>query len=136
MIWITDAGVLYSFMIGKFDAENQPLWLNHIQDDVVGFTLLSMLIGSVLAFFVFAFSAFSVPLLYQRRSTLIQAVYTSVCVVMRNFFVAITWGLLLSGTILVSILLLPLLALMLPVMAYASFALYLRVFPPEDSPAC
>lgn len=136
MIWITDAGILYSFMIGKFDAARQPLWLNQFQEDVVGFTLLSMLMGSVLAFFAFALSAFSVPLLYQRRTTLIHAVYSSVCVVVRNFFIAITWGLLLTGTILVSILLLPLLALTLPVMAYASFALYLRVFPPEGSYSC
>ncbi len=136
MIWITDAGILYSFMIGKFDAARQPLWLNQFQDDVFGFTLLSMLMGSVLAFFVFALSAFSVPLLYQRRTTLIQAIYTSACVVMRNFFHAIVWGLLLTGIIGISILLLPLLALTLPVTAYASFAIYLRVFPPEESHTC
>lgn len=136
MIWITDAGILYSFMIGKFDAAQQPLWLNQFQKDVVGFTLLSMLTGSVLAFLVFALSAFSVPLLYQRRTTLIHAIYASACIVVRNFFYAITWGLLLTGTIIISIILLPLLAVTLPVMAYASFALYLRVFPPEGSQPC
>ncbi|MBU2477862.1 MAG: DUF2189 domain-containing protein, partial [Gammaproteobacteria bacterium] len=136
MIWLTDAGILYSFMIGKFDATQQPLWLNQFQEDVVSFSLLSMLMGSVLAFLVFALSAFSVPLLYQRRTTLIHAIYTSVCVVISNFLIAITWGLLLTCTIVISILLLPLLALTLPVMAYASFALFLRVFPPESSYSC
>jgi uncharacterized membrane protein len=133
MIWITDAGILYSFMIGKFDTTHQPLWLNQLQRDALRFTLLSSLMGSVLAFFAFAISAFSVPLLHQRRASLIQAIYASASVVVRNFFASIVWGLLLTGVILTSIVLLPLLALSLPVMAYASFALYRRVFPTMDT---
>ncbi|MFZ5619777.1 MAG: DUF2189 domain-containing protein [Pseudomonadota bacterium] len=136
MIWITDAGILYSFMIGGFDTARQPLWLSQLQADRAAFTLWSSLMGSVLAFFAFALSAFSVPLLHQRRTTLIHAVYSSVCVVLRNFPAAIAWGLLLTGVIVVSILLLPLLMLTLPVMAYASFALYQRVFPGTDPGAC
>lgn len=130
MIWMTDAGILYSFTIGRLDATRAPLWLEQLQDDTLSFTLWSSLMGSVLAFFVFAMSAFSVPLLHQRRATLVQAVYASVCVVLRNFPNSIAWGLLLAGVIIVSVVLLPLLALTLPVMAYASFALYQRVFPP------
>lgn len=131
MIWITDAGILYSFTIGRLDAARVPLWLEQLQDDALSFTLWSSLMGSVLAFFAFALSAFSVPLLYQRRATLVQAVYASVCVVLRNFPASIAWGLLLAGVIIASVVLLPLLALTLPVMAYASFALYRRVFPPR-----
>ena len=86
-----------------------------------------------LAYFAFALSAFSVPLLHQRRATLIQAVYASARVVLRNFFTSIAWGLLLTCVILISILLLPLLALTLPVMAFASFALYQRVFPQTET---
>ena len=41
------------------------------------------------------------------------------------------WALLLAGVIIVSTLLLPLLLLTLPVMAYASRELYFRTFPPE-----
>lgn len=136
VIWITDAGILYSFMIGKFDTARQPLWLSQLQADRAAFTLWSSLMGSVLAFFAFALSAFSVPLLHQRRTTLIHAVYSSVCVVLRNFPAAIAWGLMLTGVIVVSILLLPLLMLTLPVMAYASFALYRRVFPGTDPGSC
>ena len=132
-IWITDAGILYSFLIGRIDSTRQPLWLNQLQDDGLRFSLWSSLMGSVLAFFVFAMSAFSVPLLHQRRARLIQAVYASACVVLRNFVASIAWGLLLTGVILMSILLLPLLAITLPVMAYASFALYRRVFPATES---
>lgn len=130
MIWITDAGILYSFTIGRHGITQTPLWLEQLQDDALGFTLWSSLMGSVLAFFAFALSAFSVPLLHQRRATLVQAVYASVCVVLRYFPVSIAWGLLLAGVIIASVVLLPLLTVSLPVMAYASFALYRRVFPP------
>jgi len=44
----------------------------------------------------------------------------------------LAWGLVLSGVILLSILLLPLLLFTLPVMSYASFALYRRSFPLEQ----
>jgi len=132
LVWITDAGVLYSFMIGMVDPGEQPFWLNQLQQQVVAFTLWSTLMGSVLAFIAFAISAFSVPLLYQRRATLVQAVFASVHAVLRHFIISITWGLLLTGSIVSSILLLPLLAVVLPVMSYASFAFYLRVFPPNE----
>ena len=85
--------------------------------------------GSVLAFFAFAISAFSIALLYQRRATTVQAIFASVHAVLRHFVISISWGLLLTGSIVGSILLLPLLAVVLPVMSYASFAFYLRVFP-------
>src|SRR5690606_1116674 len=85
MIWITDAAILYSFMIGGLDTTSQLPWLSQLQQDKVAFTLWSSLTGAVLAFFVFAVSAFSVPLLHQRRATLIQAVHASVSLVLRHF---------------------------------------------------
>ena len=48
-----------------------------------------------------------------------------------RFRVMMCWALLLAGVIIVSTLLLPLLLLTLPVMAYASRELYFRTFPPE-----
>lgn len=129
LVWITDAGVLYSFMVGEVDTRDQPFWLNQLQDHVIAFTLWSSLMGSVLAFFAFAISAFSVPLLYQGRATTVQAIFASVHAVLKHFIVSICWGLLLTGGIVGSILLLPLLAVVLPLMSYASFAFYQRVFP-------
>jgi uncharacterized membrane protein len=132
LVWITDAGVLYSFMIGEIDPRDQPFWLNQFQTHVVAFTLWSTLMGSVLAFIAFAISAFSVPLLFQRRATTVQAVFASVHAVVRHFIISLAWGLLLTGSIVGAILLLPLLAIVLPIMSYASFAFYLRVFPPVE----
>lgn len=130
LVWITDAGILYSFLIGRVDTENSLFWLDQFQENVVAFVLWGSLMGSVLAFMAFAVSAFSVPLLYQHRATTAQAVFASVRAVLHNFVISITWGMLLAGSILLSILFLPLLIVVLPVMAYASFALYQRTFPP------
>ncbi len=129
LIWITDAAVLYAFMIG---AEHLPYdlpWLISLQRHVVRFELWGALMGSVLAFTIFSISAFSVPLLHEGRANLVQAVHASVGAVLANLLPAVAWGLLLTVTILLSILLLPLLTVVLPVLAYASFAIYQRVFP-------
>ena len=60
------------------------------------------------------------------------AVVASVHAVLRHLIMSIAWGLLLRVSIVSSILLLPLLAVVLPVMSYASFAFYQRVFPPNE----
>lgn len=131
LVWITDAGVLYVMLIGTEHLPYELPWLISLQDHVVAFELWGMLMGSILAFIILAISAFSVPLLHEGRANLVQAIHASVRAVLRNFIHAIIWGLLLTGIILLSILLLPLLIVTLPTLAYASFALYQRVFPPQ-----
>ncbi|HID50166.1 MAG TPA: DUF2189 domain-containing protein, partial [Chromatiales bacterium] len=130
LVWITDAGILFSFLIGRVEAGDTLSWMQERREGVLSFVLWGSLMGSILAFMAFAVSAFSVPLLYQGRATTSQAVFASVRAAVRNFVVSIAWGLLLAGSILLSILFLPLLIVAMPVMAYASFALYQRVFPP------
>ena len=131
LVWITDAGVLYIMMIGTEHLPYELHWLIRLQDHVVAFELWDMLMGSILAFIILAISAFSVPLLHEGRANLVQAIHASVRAVLQNFNHAIIWGLLLTLVILLSILLLPLLTVTLPTLAYASFALYQRVFPPQ-----
>ena len=127
LIWITDAAILYAVMIGN---EYQGMdWIVGPQANTVAFELWGMLMGSVLAFVILAISAFSVPLLHERRAELVQAVNASVRAVFANFPVVIGWGLILTAATFVSILLLPLLTVVLPVLAYASFNLYRKVFP-------
>jgi len=127
LIWITDAAILYTVIIG---GEQRDLaWLISLQGQAVAFELWGMLMGSVLAFIILAISAFSVPLLHERRASLVQAVNASVRAVFTNFLTCIAWGLVLTGATVVSIVLLPLLTLVLPVLAYASFDLYRKVFP-------
>ena len=127
LIWITDAAILYTLMIGNHQQGID--WLFSLQGETVAFELWGMLMGSVLAFIILAVSAFSVPLLHERRVQLVQAVSASVRGVFANFSTMIAWGLVISAAIFVSILLLPLLTVVLPVLAYASFNLYRKVFP-------
>jgi uncharacterized membrane protein len=129
MIWITDAGVLYSFIIGGEYLPYELPWLVRPQERVLKFWLWGSLMGSALAFALFAVSAFSVPLLFERRTTLVAAVHASVRAVFKNLMPCMAWALFLSVTVVVSIIFLPLLLATLPVLAHASFALYREIFP-------
>jgi uncharacterized membrane protein len=69
------------------------------------------------------------------RIGMVQAIHVSVRAVFGSFSASIAWGAVLTGTTLLSILVLPLLLVTLPVLAYASFALYRFVVPPAvDAP--
>jgi uncharacterized membrane protein len=131
MIFITDVAILYSYMVGGdpiFPADLIPIAAN-----VTSFMLWGLVSGAVIALLLFAISAFSVPLLCDRRADLVAAVVTSVRIVFRNFAAAMSWALLLSASTIGSILLLPLFPLVLPVMAYASHELYQAVLPESAS---
>lgn len=132
LIWITDAGVLFSFTIGGRQPPVDPTWLLAPDRSVVTFLFWGSLMGAALAYLIFAVSAFAVPLIYERRAEALQAVQTSVQAVLGDFLVCLSWGLALGTTIGLSVLLLPLLPVTLPVMSYASFALYRRAFPPLE----
>ncbi len=127
LIWITDAGILYGFMVGR--ESFGFLRLLRIEGVVVNYAAYSAIMGAVLAFILFTVSAFSIPLIYDGRAQLVSGVVASVRAVFGHFGVMMCWALLLSAVIIVSALLLPLLLVTLPVMAYASRELYLRAFP-------
>ena len=127
MIFVTDAAILYAYMLGDV-----PVWLSDLLpagEGVIRFVGWSAVSGAVVAFLLFCISAFAVPLLCERRAGLVEAVVSSVKAVFGNFVPAISWALLLSTVVITSILLLPLLPLTLPWMAYASRALYREVMP-------
>ena len=127
LIWITDAGILYGFMVGR-----EPigfLRLLQIEQMVLDYAGYSAIMGGILAFILFAVSAFSIPLIYDGRATLVSGVVASVRAVFGRFGVMMCWAFLLAAVIMGSIMALPLLLASLPVMAYASRDLYFRVFP-------
>jgi len=127
MIFVTDAAILYAYMVG-----GTPVWLGEllpVSDGVGRFVLWSAVSGAFVALLLFVVSAFAVPLLCERRAGLVEAVVSSVRVVFGNFFIAMVWAVLLSTTVMASILLLPLLLLTLPWLAYASRALYRIALP-------
>lgn len=127
MIFVTDAAILYTYMVG--DEPIFPVDFIPVEAHVASFLFWGLVSGAVIAFLLFAVSAFSVPLLSERRDSLVGAVVASVRIVLRNFIPAMSWALLLSAAIIGSILLLPLFPLVMPVMAYASYALYRAVLP-------
>ena len=127
MIFVTDAAILYSYMIG-----GAPVWLPDFippTQNIKDFLFWGAVSGCVIALLLFCISAFSVPLLCERRTGLVDAVVASARIVFGNFAPAMLWAALLSALIITSILLLPLLPLTLPWLAYASRALYRHVLP-------
>jgi uncharacterized membrane protein len=127
MIWMTDAATLYGFIVGR-----TPTYLMALlppPESVWSFVIWSSIIGAVLAFVIFAVSAFSVPLLYYRRAPLVRAVVLSVRTVFSNLFPSLLWAFLLASSMIASILILPLFLITFPVLAFASHSLYREIFP-------
>lgn len=129
MIFVTDAAILYSYMVG-----GTPVWLTELvptTPGVTSFLLWGAVSGFVIALLLYCVSAFSIPLLCERRAGLVDAVVTSVRVVFGNFPAAMLWAGLLAFSVMGSILLLPLLPVVLPWLAFASRALYRRILPAD-----
>ncbi len=127
VLWIVNAGYLYAKLFGHNPETIYSLLAP--TENMIVFLGWNALVGSLLGLFVFAVSAFSVPLLYYRRAYLTQAILLSVKAVFGNFMLCIVWALILALTIIVSILIFPLFLLTFPVLAFASHSLYREVFP-------
>lgn len=128
MIFVTDAAILYAYMVG-----GTPVWLADLApvgSGVRRFVVWSAVSGAGIALLLYCVSAFAVPLLCERRAGLVEAVVCSVRAVFGNFIAAMLWGVLLSAVMIGSVLLLPLLPVTLPWLAFASRALYKQVMPP------
>ena len=126
VLWVLDTAMLYGHLVG-----NRPVPLFTLvepESGVFRFLLISSALGLLLAFVIFAISAFSVPLLYYGRASLGGAIRLSVRAVFDNLWTCLLWAALLSVTIIVSILFFPLFLLTFPVMAFASHALYRELF--------
>ena len=67
----------------------------------------ALMMGSVAWRMIFTISAFSVPLIYEGRTGLVQGVSASARTVLGNFLVCLVWGIVLGTVIVLSILLLP-----------------------------
>ena len=127
LIWVTDAGILY----GLYFAD-QPLGLlPQFGFDTAAppFFLFSALMGGVPAVIMLAVATFAVPLVLEQRCTLAQAIVLSVRASARNLLFMLLWGGLVTLGVSLSMLLLPLFPLVFPVLGFASFSCYRRVYP-------
>jgi len=132
LVWLTDTGVLYAFQIGAGPLTEGPAgswgW-SGLHPGVRRFALWSSPVGAFLALGLYLVTAFSVPLLFERRAGVITAIHASVRAVWGNLGSALVWALIIALGILCGILIPPLLVATLPVLAYGSFVLYRIVFP-------
>lgn len=134
LVWATDTGVLYAFTVGTgplLEPRTTPDAWPSLAPDVRRFALWSLPLGATIALGLYAVTAFSVPLVFERRMQVVAGVHSSIAAVFANPIGALAWGLLVAVGTLVGVLLLPLLPVVLPVLAYSGFALYRRAFPLE-----
>ena len=139
LVWLTDTGVLYAFQIGAGPLTEGPAgswgW-SGLHPGVRRFALWSSPVGAFLALGLYLVTAFSIPLLFERRAGVIPAIHASVRAVWGSLGAALVWALIIALGILSGILIPPLLMVTLPVLAYGSFVLYRIVFPlrPDEHP--
>lgn len=132
LIWVTDAlvvyGMYFDFRLVLLDSSmfTDP----ELREQLLSYLLFSGVMGLFIALMSFAVSAFSIPLIMHRKLDFVSAVHTSVVTVFRHFWLMLRWGLCLSLLILVTLIVaLPLLVVILPVTAYASYAAFTALFP-------
>ncbi|GAO37304.1 hypothetical protein SCT_2725 [Sulfuricella sp. T08] len=127
LVWLTDAAIVYSLYFGTSPMLGSLELITGLGEGgkMLSFVLFCSLTGSVLAFMIFAISAFSVPLIFSRHVELANAVGTSVRAVFANFGVMIAWGIILTaGIVGTTLLFMPLFVMVFPVLAYASERAY------------
>ena len=132
LVWITDAGILYAFLVGagaSLDAGAQAAGGTGPAAKIGTFLRWSSLMGACLAAGVHLIAAFAVPLLYEGRAQPIPAIHASVRAMFYSPGPALAWGLTIILGLLVGFLLPPLLALILPVLAYAHLTSTASSFP-------
>jgi uncharacterized membrane protein len=91
LVWARAASMVHVF----FPVRGEPSWR-----DLVPFLAVGSAVGSVFAAVVFAASAFSLPMLLDRRADAITAVVTSVNAALRNKPAMLVWGALIGASIL------------------------------------
>lgn len=127
-----DIGTLYSFLVGQPVeglAKVLPTagWLS--------FHLSAAVSGGFLAAVVFVVTVHAVPLLHARRASLVGAVVDSVRANFASPLAHMAWAAVLAVCVFSMILAPPLLAVVLPWLAYAGAAFHRAVFPPEAAGA-
>lgn len=131
LLWISDAILIYSVYLGMesivlSDLTHDP----GVRGNVAAFFIIGSMLGGVLALGIYALTAFSIPYAFERRVGFGQAIGFSFKGVFHNLLVMLIWAAVLAGTMFATMLLaLPLIIVVFPILAYASYAAYLDVMP-------
>ena len=125
LIFVTDAAILYSYMVGDLPFSFSSI-LEH-GPKASKYLFWSSVSGAVIASMVYVVTAFSIPLLCERKAELVPAVVTSIRATFGNPVAALAWALLLGSLGILAAIVLPALPVILPWLAYSGRALAHRV---------
>jgi uncharacterized membrane protein len=92
LVWARAATMLQVF----FPSQGSPTWRS-----LLPFLGIGTMVGAVFATIVFAASAFSLPMLLDRRTDAVTAVVTSVNAVLRNKSAMLVWGMIIVTGVLI-----------------------------------
>lgn len=126
VIWMTDAGILYSFMLGR--SYSGWTMLFPLSGELLQFHAGAVVAGSLFALIVFCITAYAVPLLIERRANLVVAVSSSVRAIFASLPANLVWAMILACSTIVAIVVPLLLTVVLPIVAFATECLYRTVF--------
>lgn len=91
LVWARAATMVHVF----FPSRNDPGW-----QDMLPFLAVGTAVGAIFCAIVFAASAFSLPMLMDRRTDTVTAVVTSVNAVLRNKAAMVLWAAIIVGCVL------------------------------------
>ena len=112
-----------------------PLESNPEFDDLAVFLVIGSIVGSIFATLVFCASAFSLPMMLDRKVDAVTAVLTSISAVRRNKGPMVIWALIILATLSISFLTAFLgLAVLMPVIGYATWHGYQETIIADDWP--
>lgn len=104
LVWLRAAVIVYALFFGYRAFPGAGEFIPMIFGTPVGLTMLAtgICVGGLFAAFGFAVSAFSVPMLLDRRTDALTAMGTSMALVWNNLPVMIAWGAVVMVLVLVS----------------------------------
>ncbi len=135
--WIATADAIYIATFGHAPAASIPDFASRVLTTPQGWSLIIVGCGVGFLFAVVALcvSVVSFPLMLDRHASAIDAIRTSLRVMMTNPFPMAAWGLIVAALLVIGSL--PLfvgLAVVLPVLGHATWHLYRKVVEPDPNP--
>ncbi|MEJ2604245.1 MAG: DUF2189 domain-containing protein [Gammaproteobacteria bacterium] len=129
LVWARAASMVHIFF---------PMETNHTWRDMLPFLGIGSAVGAIFAGIIFAASAFSLPMIADRKTDTVTAVVTSVNAVLRNKIPMIVWGVTVVACILLGFATAFLgLAVLIPLLGHATYHGYRETidasaWPPAD----
>lgn len=127
LVWARAATMVHVF----FPATENPGW-----SDLLPFLAVGTAVGALFSAIVFAASAFSLPMLVDRRTDTVTAVVTSVNAVLRNKAAMTVWAVIIVGCVLIGAATAWLaFAVLLPLIGHATWHAYRQAIDANQWPA-